>query len=94
MKPLCFASHTRILLYKTPKNLTNKLFCSLLLEVFDEYYDLRGSDDTTSKLLNGRQNIPSHIKECANDIDQNIVEQYFEKEIIPRININKKHISF
>ena len=91
MGHLCFGSYTRILLYKSATTkLSNKFLCGTLLKVFDEYYDITGDDDTVSKLLNGGQNINPDIVGAAGKIDPHIVEQYFEREIVHRINADKK----
>lgn len=91
MGHLCFGSYTRILLYKTAsKTLSNKFFCGTLLKTFDEYYDITGDDDTVSKLLNGGQNLNPDIIRAATEIDPHVVEQYFEREILHRINADKK----
>ncbi len=91
MGHLCFGSYTRILLYKAvPTMLSNKKLCGLLLKVFDDYYDITEDDDTVSKLLSGSQNIAPDIVRAAATIDPHLVEQYFEREIIHRLNPNKK----
>lgn len=94
MAHLCFGSYTRILLYKAAaKTLSNKMLSGLLLKVFDEYYDISEDDDTVSKLLSGSQNIAPNIVQAAKTIDPHRVEQYFEREIVHRLNPNtKKHI--
>ena len=91
MGHLCFGSYTRILLYKAaPTTLSNKKLCGLLLKVFDDYYDITEDDETVSKLLSGSQNIAPDIVRAAATIDPHLVEQYFEREIIHRLNPNKK----
>lgn len=91
MGHLCFGSYTRILLYKAaPTTLSNKKLCGLLLKVFNEHYDITEDDDTVSKLLSGSQNIAPDIIQSASTIDPHRVEQYFEREIIHRLNPNKK----
>ena len=91
MAHLCFGSYTRILLYKAPATaLSNKKLCGLLLKVFDNLYDITEDDDTVSKLLSGSQNIAPDIVRAAATIDPHLVEQYFEREIIHRLNQNKK----
>ena len=94
MGHLCFGSYTRILLYKAVSTkLSNKMLCGLLLKVFNEHYDITEDDDTVSKLLSGSQNIAPDIVKSAETIDPHCVEQYFEREIIHRLNPNtKKHI--
>lgn len=91
MGHLCFGSYTRILLYKAaPTTLPNKKLCGLLLKVFDNLYDITEDDDTVSKLLSGSQNIAPDIVRAAATINPHLVEQYFEREIIYRLNQNKK----
>lgn len=91
MAHLCFGSYTRILLCKAPATaLSNKKLCGLLLKVFDNLYDITEDDDTVSKLLSGSQNIAPDIVRAAATIDPHFVEQYFEREIIHRLNQNKK----
>lgn len=91
MAHLCFGSYTRILLYKAPATaLSNKKLCGLLLKVFDNLYDITEDDDTVSKLLSGSQNIAPDIVRTAATINPHLVEQYFEREIIHRLNQNKK----
>lgn len=96
MGHLCFGSYTRILLYKAvPTMLSNKKLCGLLLKVFDDYYDIYDiteDDDTVSKLLSGSQNITPDIVRAATTIDPHLVEQYFEREIIHRLNRTRKNI--
>lgn len=89
----CFGSYTRILLSCCPKVVTNKSFCGALLLAFKTesiIYDVRGDDDTVSKLLGGGQNIPSDVIEVAQKINYAKVVKYFEKEIIPKIDDSKK----
>lgn len=93
MGHLCFDYYTRILLYKAvPTMLSNKKLCGLLLKVFDDYYDITEDDDTVSKLLSGSQNIAPNIVRAAATIDPHLVEQYFEREIIHRLNRTRKNI--
>lgn len=65
-----------------------KLLCESKL-CYD-YYDITEDDDTVSKLLSGSQNIAPDIVRAAATIDLHLVEQYFEREIIHRLNPNKK----
>lgn len=58
--------------------------------LLDDYYDITEDDDTVSKLLSGSQNIAPDIVRAAATIDPHLVEQYFEREIIHRLNPNKK----
>ena len=58
-------------------------------DVYD-IYDITEDDDTVSKLLSGSQNIAPDIVRAAATIDPHLVEQYFEREIIHRLNPNKK----
>lgn len=90
MSNFCFGAYTRILLSCAPKNIKNKFLCGTLLLGIDKNYDIREEDATVSHLLAGSQNLSPQIIASASTISPNKLEAYFEKEIIHRLNENKK----
>lgn len=90
MSHFCFGAYTRILLSCAPKNVKNKLLCGTLLLGLDKTYDIRGDDDIVSHLLSGSQNLSPIIIDAAAAISPKELEAYFEKEIVNRLDENKK----
>lgn len=90
MSHFCFGAYTRILLSCAPKNVKNKFLCGTLLMGLDENYDIREDDDTVSHILSGTQNLSPQIIECASEVSASKLEAYFEKEIVHRLDENKK----
>ena len=90
MSHFCFGAYTRILLSCAPSSVKNKFLCGTLLLGLDPLYDIREDDDSVSHILGGRQNLSSNLIQAAMDIDAIKLRHYFEREIIHRLDDNKK----
>lgn len=90
MSHFCFGAYTRILLSCAPRSVKNKFLCGTLLLSLDSMYDIREDDDSVSHILAGGQNLAPELIDAAANMNPSKLIQYFDKEIIHRLDDNKK----
>ena len=90
MKKLCFGTYSTVLIKcKAPAKTQKEMVGTMLLSA-NRNYDIRTDDATVSAIVLGHSNLSDNVTHYIDAVEPDEISAYFQKEVIPLLDLNKK----